>query len=111
MGVRQGLVGLERRATGVRQRGAAATGVAGDQVIATGVPNTGTYEWLLPNLTTDRATVLVFPSEGTQRGFGFTDGEFSVLGHDGWTRAGLAPMRPWDDALRSALEARQQTSD
>lgn len=28
--------------------------------------------------------------------------EYSVLGHDGWARAGLAPMRPWDAALTEA---------
>jgi dTDP-4-dehydrorhamnose reductase len=27
---------------------------------------------------------------------------FSVLGHDGWARAGLAPMRPWHEALAQA---------
>jgi dTDP-4-dehydrorhamnose reductase len=27
---------------------------------------------------------------------------YSVLGHDGWARAGLAPMRPWEDALAAA---------
>jgi dTDP-4-dehydrorhamnose reductase len=27
---------------------------------------------------------------------------FSVLGHDAWNRAGLEPMRPWDDALSAA---------
>jgi dTDP-4-dehydrorhamnose reductase len=27
---------------------------------------------------------------------------YSVLGHDAWTRAGLAPMRDWRDALRAA---------
>jgi dTDP-4-dehydrorhamnose reductase len=27
---------------------------------------------------------------------------YSVLGHDGWARAGLAPMRAWDDALAEA---------
>lgn len=27
---------------------------------------------------------------------------FSVLGHDGWARAGLAPLRHWRDALRAA---------
>jgi dTDP-4-dehydrorhamnose reductase len=27
---------------------------------------------------------------------------YSVLGHDAWTRAGLAPMRAWDDALDQA---------
>lgn len=30
---------------------------------------------------------------------------FSVLGHDGWRRAGLAPMRDWRDALRAAAAA------
>ena len=28
---------------------------------------------------------------------------FSVLGHHGWRRAGLAPMRDWRDALRDAF--------
>ncbi|HEY6797226.1 MAG TPA: LCP family protein [Kineosporiaceae bacterium] len=28
---------------------------------------------------------------------------WSVLGHDGWAAAGLAPMRPWDVALREAV--------
>jgi dTDP-4-dehydrorhamnose reductase len=27
---------------------------------------------------------------------------FSVLGHDAWTRAGLSPMRPWQEALAEA---------
>ncbi|MCU1528009.1 MAG: NAD(P)-dependent oxidoreductase [Frondihabitans sp.] len=27
---------------------------------------------------------------------------FSVLGHDGWAKAGLPPMRPWRDALSAA---------
>ncbi|MGO4595418.1 dTDP-4-dehydrorhamnose reductase [Leifsonia sp. 2TAF2] len=29
---------------------------------------------------------------------------YSVLGHDGWARAGLEPMRPWEDALAAATE-------
>jgi len=28
---------------------------------------------------------------------------YSVLGHRGWARAGLEPMRPWADALADAL--------
>lgn len=28
---------------------------------------------------------------------------YSVLGHGGWARAGLAPMRPWRDALSGAI--------
>jgi dTDP-4-dehydrorhamnose reductase len=27
---------------------------------------------------------------------------YSVLGHDGWARAGLQPMRPWAEALAAA---------
>jgi dTDP-4-dehydrorhamnose reductase len=30
---------------------------------------------------------------------------YSVLGHDGWSRAGLAPMRDWRDALHAAVAA------
>jgi dTDP-4-dehydrorhamnose reductase len=29
---------------------------------------------------------------------------YSVLGHDAWTAIGLAPMRPWQDALRAAAD-------
>jgi dTDP-4-dehydrorhamnose reductase len=29
---------------------------------------------------------------------------WSVLGHDGWSRAGLAPLRDWRDALHDAAE-------
>jgi len=28
---------------------------------------------------------------------------YSVLGHAGWSRAGLAPLRPWDQALAEAV--------
>ncbi|KTR50963.1 dTDP-4-dehydrorhamnose reductase [Curtobacterium oceanosedimentum] len=30
---------------------------------------------------------------------------YSVLGHHAWSRAGLAPMRDWREALRAAVEA------
>jgi dTDP-4-dehydrorhamnose reductase len=30
---------------------------------------------------------------------------YSVLGHDGWSRAGLAPMRDWREALHAAVAA------
>jgi len=51
-----------------------------DQLIATEVPNTGTFDWVVPNQTTQRGTLLVFPSEGTDRGYGFSLGEFHILG-------------------------------
>jgi len=28
---------------------------------------------------------------------------YSVLGHDAWAAAGLAPMRPWREALADAI--------
>lgn len=78
-------------------------GACQDEVIAADVPNTGSYTWQIPNVTTDRGTVLVFPSEGTHRGFGFTDGEFSVIGHQ--TRyVSLAGSNtpPYDTPARAA---------
>lgn len=57
-----------------------ASGNCQDQLIVANLPNTGTYEWLVPNQTTNRGTVLVFPSEGTHRGFGFNAGEFQIIG-------------------------------
>jgi dTDP-4-dehydrorhamnose reductase len=30
---------------------------------------------------------------------------YSVLGHDGWARAGMAPMRDWREALHAAAQA------
>ncbi len=30
---------------------------------------------------------------------------YSVLGHEGWAEVGMAPLRPWRDALREALPA------
>ena len=28
---------------------------------------------------------------------------YSVLGHDAWARVGIAPMRPWRDAIADAM--------
>ena len=36
---------------------------------------------------------------------------FSVLGHDAWTAAGLAPLRPWDEALHDAAAKGVFSSD
>ena len=74
-----------------------------DELIASGVPNTGSYLWTLPNLTTDRATVLVFPSEGTDRGFGFTDGELAIIGHQTrYVSASGSANPPYDTPAKAA---------
>ena len=71
--------------------------------IALGVPNTGSYEWLVPNVTTDRAIVLVIPSDGTEAGFGFNDGEFSILGHQTrYVSPAGADIPPYDAPERAA---------
>jgi hypothetical protein len=57
-----------------------AAGNCQDQLVVSSLPNTGSYEWLVPNQTTNRGTLLVFPSEGTHRGFGFNAGEFRIIG-------------------------------
>lgn len=79
------------------------TGACQENLVAENVPNTGSYEWVIPNVTTDRGTVLVFPSEGTHRGFGFCEGEFDIIGHQ--TRY-VAPdggdMPPYDAPHKAA---------
>lgn len=78
-------------------------GACQDDVIAVDVPNTGSYMWQFPNITTDRGTILVFPSEGTQRGYGFTDGEFSVVGHQTrYVSATGSNTPPYDTPARAA---------
>ncbi|MEZ4386658.1 MAG: C1 family peptidase [Candidatus Krumholzibacteriia bacterium] len=78
-------------------------GACQDEVIAENVPNTGSYLWQIPNLTTDRGTVLIFPSEGTQRGFGFCEGEFSVIGHQTrYVSSAGSNTPPYDTPARAA---------
>lgn len=78
-------------------------GACQDQVIAEDVPNTGSYLWQIPNVTTDRGTVLVFPSEGTQRGFGFNDGEFAMIGHQTrYVSLAGSDTPPYDTPARAA---------
>jgi len=78
-------------------------GACQDEVIAEDVPNTGSYTWQFPNITTNRGTVLVFPSEGTQRGYGFTDGEFAVVGHQTrYVSVAGSNTPPYDSPARAA---------
>ncbi|WP_130175999.1 dTDP-4-dehydrorhamnose reductase [Cryobacterium sp. SO1] len=46
----------------------------------------------------------VLPTDSTQFVRPAPRPTYSVLGHDSWSRAGLAPMRPWPDALKDAAE-------
>lgn len=56
-------------------------GACQEEIIAQNLPNTGTFEWQVPNVTTSRATLVIYPSGGTHLGFGFPDGEFTILGY------------------------------
>ncbi len=78
-------------------------GACQDEVIAENVPNTGSYLWEFPNVTTSRGTVLVFPSEGTHRGFGFSEGEFTLIGHQTrYVSAAGSNSPPYDSPARAA---------
>jgi dTDP-4-dehydrorhamnose reductase len=44
----------------------------------------------------------VVPAEGDQFTRPAPRPAYSVLGHDGWAGTGIAPMRPWQDALADA---------
>jgi hypothetical protein len=71
--------------------------------VALGVPNTGSYPWTLPNVTTDRARVLVTPHAGTTEGFGFSEGEFRILGHQTrYVATDGADIPPYDAPERAA---------
>ncbi len=74
-----------------------------NQPIALGVPNTGSYDWTVPNQTTQRGTVLVYPSEGTHRGFGFTAGEFRIVGKQTrYVSAAGSNTPPYDTPAKAA---------
>jgi len=73
------------------------------ELVAAGIPNTGSYEWVVPNTTTDRGTLVVFPSEGTHRGFGFNLGEFEIVGHQTrYVSADGGDIPPYDSPARAA---------
>ena len=59
-------------------------GVGGDChdiLVEENVPNTGTYSWMVPNLGTDFASLVIFPSSGTETGYDFTKTPFTIIGH------------------------------
>jgi cathepsin L len=56
-------------------------GQCSDIVIAAGVPNTGRYDWVVPNLSADGARLLVSAAAGTRYGFEFAPRPLRILGH------------------------------
>lgn len=57
------------------------SGACADMLVASNVPNTGQYTWQVPNIGTDYASLVVFPSTGTQDGFGFNPSPLRIIGH------------------------------
>ena len=53
-----------------------------DIPVATDVPNTGSYDWVVNNISTEHAHLMLTPSDGgTDYGYGFSDGQFTIIGH------------------------------
>ena len=56
-------------------------GECNDILVAENVPNTGSYSWQVPNLGTNFASLVIFPSAGTSEGFGMTRDPIEIVGH------------------------------
>lgn len=52
-----------------------------DILVEENVPNTGTYSWMVPNLGTQYASLVVFPSSGTMTGYDYTEPRITIIGH------------------------------
>ena len=56
-------------------------GECSDTVIAAGIPNTGTYNWLVPNHSAAGARMLISAAAGTRYGFAFAPHPLEIVGH------------------------------
>ncbi len=56
-------------------------GACHDLVIAENVPNSGSYDFFVPNEGTDYASLVVFPSTGTVDGYDFAKHRIQIVGH------------------------------
>ncbi len=56
-------------------------GYCHDMLVAEDVPNTGSYSWMVPNLGTNFASLVVFPSTGIETGYDFSDTPIKIIGH------------------------------
>ncbi|HPF71390.1 MAG TPA: C1 family peptidase, partial [Candidatus Krumholzibacteria bacterium] len=52
-----------------------------DVQVASNVPNTGHFQWTIPNMGTDRASLMVCASGGMPLGWGKTDDIITIIGH------------------------------
>ena len=56
-------------------------GYCHDILIEENVPNTGSYSWMVPNLGTNFASMVILPSSGTETGYDFTEQPLTIIGH------------------------------
>ncbi len=52
-----------------------------DYPVVENLPNTGSYEWIVPNQGTNRGSLVIHPSSGTRHGFDITEEYIQVIGH------------------------------
>jgi hypothetical protein len=72
-------------------------------LVADNAPNTGSFAWTLPNITTDRASFVVFPGAGTALGYGFTLEMLTVLGQQTrYVSSTGSNTPPYDTPARAA---------
>jgi hypothetical protein len=52
-----------------------------DILVEENVPNDGSYSWMVPNLGTNFASLVIFPSSGTEAGYDYTESPLTIIGH------------------------------
>jgi len=52
-----------------------------DILVEENVPNDGSYSWMVPNLGTHFASLVIFPSSGTEAGYDYTESPLTIIGH------------------------------
>ncbi len=52
-----------------------------DILVEENVPNTGSYSWMVPNLGTNFASLVIFPSSGIETGYDYTESPLTIIGH------------------------------
>jgi len=74
-----------------------------DILVEENVPNTGSYSWMVPNLGTDFASLVVFPSSGIEDGYDFTGTPLNIIGHKTrYVSSAGSDMPPYDTPATAA---------